>query len=481
MRVKKTPLLMMVTDMLALVLAFLGGYVLSDWYSALILGREFPPFAGPGVNAWVTLYTVQALTMLVLLSSKGHYTQRSPWWEQMKYVLLLSISMMVLAGYVLYAFKMPLSRLWVGFSFALMVPLFMILRQMARRVALMLGQWGTDVTIMGGPENVLETIFALNSDTYNLYRIKEIYLVGTNATLDVATLPPSQQGAKQALARSDQYAMVIKAATGKLMIAAPDESTRMDLAAFMQTAEAHGKQAAFIPPMGGMSLYGMDVQHFFGSHTVLIKPKRRVEKPLNRFFKRVLDLVGASIGLLILGLPILIITRMIRKDGGKAFYAQKRVGRDGKPFNCWKLRSMVPDADAVLKELLERDPDARAEYEADFKLKNDPRITKIGHVIRKTSIDELPQLWNVIKGEMSLVGPRPIVTKELEYYGKHQHDYLATKPGLTGLWQVSGRNDTSYAYRVYLDSWYVAHWSLWTDIVIIVQTVVILLNRKGAY
>ena len=142
---------------------------------------------------------------------------------------------------------------------------------------------------------------------------------------------------------------------------------------------------------------------------------------------------------------------------------------------------MVPNSAEVLEKLLKNDLQARAEWETDFKLKNDPRITKVGHLIRKTSIDELPQLWNVIRGDMSLVGPRPIVTKELEYYGKNKADYLAAKPGCTGLWQVSGRNDTSYAYRVYLDTWYVAHWSVWTDIVIIIQTVGIMITRKGAY
>ena len=481
MNFKTTPLLLAGADILALAIAFCGGYILSDGFSSLVLGRAFQDFTLDKMDAWLTLYVVQAVSMMLLLASRGHYTQRSPWWEQMKYVVILCFSMMVLAGYVLYVFKMPFSRLWVGFSFLLLVPVLMVLRQMARRVALMLGQWGTDVTIVGGPENVLETIFALNSDSYNVYRIKEIHLLGTNTLLDKDALPSSQQGAKQSLARTEQFDAIIKKSKSGLFIAAPDESTRLDMAAFMQLAEQYGKDAAFIPPMGGMSLYGMDVQHFFGSHTVLLKPKRRVEKPLNRFFKRGLDLVGAGVGLILLGGPILILAMMIRKDGGKAFYAQERVGRDGKPFKCWKLRSLVPNADVVLKELLARDPKAKAEYDADFKLKNDPRITRIGHIIRKTSIDELPQLWNVIKGEMSLVGPRPIVTKELSYYGKHQHDYLATKPGLTGLWQVSGRNDTSYAYRVYLDSWYVAHWSLWTDIVIIVQTVVILVNRKGAY
>jgi len=142
---------------------------------------------------------------------------------------------------------------------------------------------------------------------------------------------------------------------------------------------------------------------------------------------------------------------------------------------------MRSDADKVLKELLEKDTVARAEWDKDFKLKNDPRITPIGQFLRKTSLDELPQIINVIKREMSLVGPRPIVTAELERYGDYVNLYLQVLPGVTGLWQVSGRNDTSYAERVSLDAWYVQNWSVWYDIAILFKTVDVVFNRRGAY
>ncbi|EUM45236.1 undecaprenyl-phosphate galactose phosphotransferase [Enterobacter sp. MGH 37] len=135
----------------------------------------------------------------------------------------------------------------------------------------------------------------------------------------------------------------------------------------------------------------------------------------------------------------------------------------------------------ILARLLENDPEARAEWEKDFKLKNDPRITPIGHFIRKTSLDELPQLFNVLKGEMSLVGPRPVIHEELVRYADDVDYYLMVKPGMTGLWQVSGRNDVDYTTRVYFDSWYVKNWSLWNDIVILFKTVSVVLFRKGAY
>ncbi|MDB5490282.1 MAG: UDP-phosphate galactose phosphotransferase [Micavibrio sp.] len=197
--------------------------------------------------------------------------------------------------------------------------------------------------------------------------------------------------------------------------------------------------------------------------------------------KLLMDKCAAAAGLLVLSPVFLFVAYKIRKDGGPAFFGHTRLGQGGKTFKCWKFRSMDINSAQILKDLLARDPAARAEWEKDFKLRNDPRITKIGHFIRKTSIDELPQLFNVLRGEMSLVGPRPIVSDEIHYYGDHIADYYAVKPGITGLWQVSGRNDVSYEERVELDTRYVRHWSFWNDISILFKTVGVIACRKGAY
>ena len=199
--------------------------------------------------------------------------------------------------------------------------------------------------------------------------------------------------------------------------------------------------------------------------------------------KRVFDLMSVVVILALFGLMMVIIAAMVRMSGGKkVIYGHTRVGRHGRPFQCLKFRSMVSNSDEVLRNLLETDPDARAQWERDFKLKNDPRITKIGRFIRKTSLDELPQLWNVIKGEMSIVGPRPVVQAEFEqYYGGAKEHYLAVPPGLTGLWQVSGRNDLDYAERVELDKAYVERSNVFYDFVIVMRTVKVMIVRRGAY
>ncbi|MCR5880874.1 sugar transferase [Phenylobacterium sp. J367] len=169
------------------------------------------------------------------------------------------------------------------------------------------------------------------------------------------------------------------------------------------------------------------------------------------------------------------------QDGGPILFAHRRLGRDGRHFHCLKFRSMAVDAEKRLRDLLASDPQARAEWEADHKLRNDPRVTKLGEFLRKTSLDELPQLFNVLRGEMSLVGPRPIVDGEIAKYGRRFRQYCAVKPGITGLWQVSGRNDTTYRARVAMDCVYAARRSALMDFRILVLTVPAVLARKGSY
>lgn len=204
--------------------------------------------------------------------------------------------------------------------------------------------------------------------------------------------------------------------------------------------------------------------------------------PLALVTKRAFDLAIVSIGTMLASPLLMFIAAAIKfSSPGPIMYSQERIGRHGRRFRAWKFRSMVPNADQVLKDLLEKDPALRAEWEADHKLKKDPRITWIGKILRKTSLDELPQLWNIFRGEMSLVGPRPIVEAEIEKYAEHYEQYVAVTPGLTGLWQISGRNKTTYQQRIDYDAYYVRNWSLWLDLHILISTVRVVLLREGAF
>ncbi|WP_443192905.1 sugar transferase [Methylobacterium sp. NMS14P] len=198
-------------------------------------------------------------------------------------------------------------------------------------------------------------------------------------------------------------------------------------------------------------------------------------------FKRGLD-VGVAVTALFLLLPLLILIAALVYAGDRKapIFRHMRVGRDGRRFGCLKFRSMVTDGDAVLVTHLAANPQARAEWAATHKLSDDPRVTAIGYVLRKTSLDELPQLWNVLRGEMSLVGPRPIVPAEVARYGRAFPTCFAMAPGVTGLWQVSGRSDTTYAERVALDLDYATRWTLHRDLAIMLRTVPAVLAQRGS-
>ena len=196
-------------------------------------------------------------------------------------------------------------------------------------------------------------------------------------------------------------------------------------------------------------------------------------------FDYILTLVGA---VFISPLLVYIAYRIKKEDPGPVFFAHTRIGKDGKPFPCYKFRSMVVNSQEMLQKYLAENPAAREEWERDFKLKDDPRVTPTGKFLRSTSLDELPQIFNVLRGEMSLVGPRPVIQEELDkYYGETAKLYCTVKPGITGLWQVSGRSDIGYDERVALDATYIKYRSMWGDIVILWKTIGVVLMKKGAY
>lgn len=198
-----------------------------------------------------------------------------------------------------------------------------------------------------------------------------------------------------------------------------------------------------------------------------------------RYGKRAFDLALALVMLPVLAPLIAALAIAVRRDGGPGLFGHMRIGQDGVMFRCWKIRTMVADSETRLAAYLDANPEARAEWERDHKLSNDPRVTPLGRFLRKTSLDELPQLWNVLKGDMSFVGPRPIVLAELAKYGSYQAAYLAMKPGVTGLWQVSGRNDVTYEERVLMDVDYMGRISLPLDVQLIAKTALAVLHRTG--
>ncbi len=215
---------------------------------------------------------------------------------------------------------------------------------------------------------------------------------------------------------------------------------------------------------------------------IIFKKSTKYIKYVNLFFKRIIDIIGAIVGIILL-IPLIIIVKMINvinKDFGPLFYSHERIGKNGKHFRMYKFRSMCMNSQEVLEKLLSENEEARKEWEEHRKLNNDPRITKIGKFLRKTSLDEFPQFINVLKGEMSLVGPRAVIDGEIEKFGIYKDAVLSVKPGITGYWAAHGRSETSYDERVEMEFYYVSNNSIFMDIGILFKTVISVLKKEGA-
>lgn len=247
--------------------------------------------------------------------------------------------------------------------------------------------------------------------------------------------------------------------------------------------EHHGQtfpHLLLIPDLFEFSSLWVEARDLMG--VLGLEVRQRLFLPGPRLTKLAVE-ITLALGLTLLALPLIgLIALLIRLDSpGPIFYGHDRIGRRGKPFTAWKFRSMVINSDQVLADYLEQHPEAQHQWQTTRKLKHDPRITRMGKWLRRTSLDELPQLWNVLRREMSLVGPRPIVDEEVHHYGDKFGLYTRVLPGITGLWQVSGRSDTTYEERVSLDAYYVRNWSVWLDFYILIKTIGVVVRGQGAY
>src|SRR5574340_59698 len=239
----------------------------------------------------------------------------------------------------------------------------------------------------------------------------------------------------------------------------------------------------FVPDVFGIAVLGTSLQHFFQEEAFAFEMKNNLSRPVNIFIKKVFDVLLSILILPLLMVLLLLFAILIKVDSkGPVIFTQDRVGKRGKIFKCFKFRTMHANAERMLPEFFRKNPYAEQEWVRYWKLKDDPRITRIGKFLRSTSLDELPQILNVLRGEMSLVGPRPVTQIEIdEYYGEMAGLCFSVPPGITGLWQVSGRNRESYDHRIALDSWYVRNWNLWLDIIILLKTIRIVIKQEGAY
>ena len=425
-----------------------------------------------GANFWLAFPAMYIL----FLSLKQLYTRRMPFYketEQIFYACLYGIAAIV---FLLYASKIAAStsRLFVVL-FGILAFLFLIIaRYLAKKYLLKHRLLQTPVLIIGAGKTAALLARAMTRDIGMAYRI-------VGLLEDKKPEPGILEDFPVLGTFAEAEKVIEETGVRHAFIAAPG-MPQEDLAALIYRVQPLVKNLGVIPNLVGVAMGSVEIERLYDERLVMLRLKNNLARPMNRFLKTAFDYIVTILGTVAVSPILLFIALWIYKDSpGPVIFRHTRIGKDGKPFACYKFRSMCVDAKERLETLLETDPAAREEWERDFKLKNDPRITKSGAFLRKTSLDELPQIFNVLKGEMSLVGPRPIIAEELPRYGEFKEDYLMVRPGITGMWQVSGRSDIDYEERVRLDSWYVRNWNLWLDIVLLFKTFYVVLARKGAY
>ncbi|MEJ7871376.1 MAG: undecaprenyl-phosphate galactose phosphotransferase WbaP [Rubrobacteraceae bacterium] len=335
------------------------------------------------------------------------------------------------------------------------------------------GLWGKPVVILSYKETGASIVSSLNVNWelgYNPVAVFDYRLGSTDGMREDADH-------QQALAKAVELARTRGVDTA---IFAMPHTRREQLAKLVSQASGSFQHVLVIPNLSGITNSAVVARDLAGTFAVEIK--YNLLNPWALRTKRIVDLCATVAGgLLILPLLLLLTLLVYLESGGPVFYKDRRMGRDGNLFSCLKFRTMVPDAETLLQRLIEEDEEAKREYFKYHKLRDDPRVTRVGRFLRKTSLDELPQLWNVLRGEMSLVGPRPYLPRESKEIGLTQSEILRVPPGMTGPWQVSGRNQTYFDDRVRMDAYYVRDWSIWLDLVLLARTVKTVLRGGGAY
>ena len=447
-------IILLVGDIIVFYVALASTFYLRTW-----LGKaEVLPIFHLSLSKLLSTWWIPVIYILSLFS-QNLYTFRYPFWEEVHRIVkgVFFATIIILTIVSLGKLSEHVSRSAILILGFISIPLLSFNRRLLKHLLFKLGIWEKKVTAIGNKDFLNKISHIINHDFFMGYKVVEKLELKK-----LLTQFPSLN-------------------TETAIVAIPENIE--DSEKFLAQIQRITKEILFVPDIKGLAFLNSELFPLFFSETFLLYVKNNLKSTLNKSLKSCFDFC-LSLILLPLLLPIIgIIAILIKLDSkGPVFFVHTRIGKNGKPIKVIKFRTMYTDAQERLKKLLEENPEAKKEWETYYKLKNDPRVTKVGKFLRKTSLDELPQIFNVIKGDMSLVGPRPVIKEEIEkYYKEFAQYYYMVKPGITGLWQVSGRSDTDYEKRVRLDTWYVLNWSLWLDIVILIKTVKTVLKKEGAY
>lgn len=464
------------TDIIGLAAAL----VLSFQIRIHILPKLFPVFPAAVPPELMGKAWWAAAIMVLCIAYEGLYTKKLSFWRETKrlisavtlaFVLMLAaVSLaklsgevsrtVVVTGYIISLFTMPLAR------------------YLGKYILYKLGIWKEPLIILGTGETAKAVADALMNDWYLGYCVRGFL---------------SSQAEEKAVKMSGKEypvcgvvkdaAKILSSTRTRHVIIAQPELAASEIVSLTNQLQPYTRSVLVVPDLFGIPVVSGEADYFFDEQILAFRTKNNLASRINIITKRLFDIVVGSV-ILVLALPImLLIALVIRIDSkGPAIFSGNRIGRHGKEFKCYKFRTMFLNNEEILEEYLKKNPKAREEWEKYAKIKgDDPRVTRVGRFLRKLSLDELPQLINVIKGDMSLVGARPYLPRERKEMDEFAETILLANPGITGLWQVNGRNEIDFEGRVRMEAWYVRNWSLWLDISLLFRTVGVVLGRKGAY
>lgn len=460
-------------DLLAILISLLLAYLIRN-HLLIIL---FPTIITDKLLAQTfELFWWYPFAFIGCLAYEKLYHRRLPFWIEVQWILKAGTLTLFLSVVILYLVGIgdEISRALVLITWLIVMLALPLFRYYGKKMLLKLHIWNRPVIVIGNSETIPLIENAFKREVTMGYRV-----VGCISSTAIKETQPDLP----CLGTLSDAESIVKASKVEDLVIADPTLTSAEQVELTNTLQPFVKYIILIPDLFGVSLSGIEAAYLFEEQIVMLQIKNRLRSRIRSAFKRSFDLAVATL-VSIISLPfMLVIATAIRIDSpGPVLYISKRIGREGKEFNCIKFRTMQLECDQILEQYLACNENARQEWDQYKKLiTHDPRVTRVGRILRRLSLDELPQLINIIRGEMSLVGPRPYLPCEKEQMGSYTYNILVGKPGLAGLWQVSGRNLLTFESRLKLDSWYMKNWSLWLDIVLLLKTVRVVIKRDGAY
>ena len=464
-------IVLLIVDLLALAISLELSILMRRQILPPFIG--FPDFIGEGILTYWWVFPI----WISFFAYEGLLSRRFSFWDEIKHLWRTIFFSTIAIFSILFLGKMGerFSRTVVVLMGVVALFIIPALRINAKRLLMAIGLLRSKVLILGAGKTGQLVAKALREEQNLGYKVAGFL---DDDPEKAGTLI---EGIKvhKGIEKAERY--IGRSGISSVIIAIPGAGKER-LNELINRLQHKAENILFVPDILGIAVLGTKLQHFFREQAFALEIQNNLANPINIFIKRCFDFIVGSLFLLLFFFPIVIISILIRLDSpGPGIFPQYRIGRKGRLFKCYKFRTMFKGAEEKLQDLLGNNEYIRREWEQSWKIKDDPRITKVGKFLRQTSLDELPQLINVLRGEMSIVGPRPVIQEEIDkYYRDSAELCFSVPPGITGLWQVSGRSNTSYGYRIALDSWYVRNWNLWLDIVILLKTVRVVLKREGA-